>query len=146
MTFTKSKLFLVAIAVLAELIILLGVFRLGTLVGFRKANFSDRWGQHYHEMFGSRRPPGPREFLRDDYVSGSGVVGEVLSVASGTLMVKGKDNIEKSVTINAMTTIQKNRETIQPADIKPADQIMVIGSPSTTGQIEAKFIRIFKAR
>ena len=41
-------------AILAELIILIGVFALGMNVGFRKAHFTDEWIKNYPANFGSQ--------------------------------------------------------------------------------------------
>jgi len=40
--------------------------------------------------------------------------------------------------------VRRGRDTIKVQDMKPNDQVVVFGSPTTsTGQIEAKFIRVF---
>ena len=143
----KSKLFVSIVVIIGELILCLAIFRLGMIVGFRKANFSYRWGENYHHLFGAPRHGWWHEFEdKDDYINSSSVVGSVLQVASSTLIIRGNDRVEKSVEITSSTIIQKNRQTATAGDIQADDQIMVIGAPSSTGQLEAKFIRVFNAR
>lgn len=60
------------------------------------------------------------------------------------LIVKGGDNMEKTVIATAATAIMSNRDKIKIADLKVDDSVVVIGNPNNFGQIEAKLIRVFK--
>ena len=142
-SFFSSQPFKWTLIVLLQIIVVLGVFRLGVVVGFHKATFSLRWGENYHHLFGGPRRGWGAEFRRDDYISGSGIVGTVLKVATSTLTIRGKDNVERSVAVDANTVIRRQRDNATAADIVVDEPILVIGSPSSTGQIEAKFIRLF---
>ena len=141
-----SKIFLVVVIVLAELIVLLGVFRLGMVIGFRKATFSYRWGENYHQLFGGPRHGWGGEFGHDDYINSNSVVGSVLQANTSTLTVRGSNNVETSVVVTPTTVIQKNRQSINVADIQTNDQVVILGTPSSSGQVEAKFIRIINTR
>lgn len=141
-SFVKSKPFLIVVIILCELILLLSVFRLGMLVGFKKANFSFGWGENYHKMFGGPRGGWLKDFGKDDYINSNGIVGNVIGFASSTLTIRGIDNVEKSVLVNDSTVITLNRDTLKPEQIQADDRVMVIGSPLATGEIEAKYIRI----
>ena len=61
-------------------------------------------------------------------------------------MIKGSDNVEKTVTLENETTIRENFDTLTAKDLKSGQTIIVIGEPqeqgSASGQIEAKFIRV----
>ena len=149
----KSRILKWAIIGLAELALVAVVFRAGMIVGFSKANFSFRWGENYHELFGGPRggmmggafgPNGPiGQFGKDEFSPGHNVIGEILNITSSTIFVKGVDNVEKSIKVLNDTVIIKRRTNQKIEDLKIGDNIIVIGSPSTTGQIEAKFIRVF---
>ncbi|MFA5021819.1 MAG: hypothetical protein WC508_01955 [Patescibacteria group bacterium] len=141
--FLQSKHFKWMLGTISAIIILLIVFRLGVLVGMYKANFSYRWGENYHRMFG-----GPKEgFLKDlpgrDFVDGHGTAGSVIKIEGNSIIVKGQDNIEKNILITDQTTIRRGQTAIKITDIAVDNQIVIIGSPKDDGTIEAKFIRVF---
>lgn len=147
-----------------ELALLAVVFRAGMVVGFSKADYNFRWGEQYHNIFGSPNdgfmggrgirggmmsgafgPGGPvGQFGKDDFSPGHSVVGEILNINSSTIFVNGVDNVEKSIRVLSDTAIIKRRTIQNIKDLKVGDKIVVIGSPSSTGQIEAKFIRVFE--
>ena len=129
---------------IAGLIFLLLIFKAGELVGERKANFSYRWAENYHRNFGGPVGGFLRELSGRDYIGGHGTFGPILKIDGGLLVIKGRDNIEKTVVVLAATTIRRSGQIIAPADLKVDDRIVVIGSPNERGQIEAKFIRVFR--
>lgn len=150
--FLKSRLFLGIIIGLAELALLIIVFRTGMVVGFRKANFSFQWRDNYHGLFvgrghgpgpgGSRGPIG--DFPNDDLIPGHGVAGTILKVDGSSVLVKDDDNVEQSLLISSNTAIRSDSQNLKISDLKENDRVVGIGSPSTTGQIEIKFLRVFK--
>jgi hypothetical protein len=145
------------IIVVAEIALLTCVFRAGMAVGFSKANFNYRWGENYHRLFGGPesgwmmqgfgyggRGGGGMMGGPGGYFSPShNVVGTVIKVTTSTIIVKGADNVEQSLLVTPQTTIRSGREMIRLEDIKENDQIVGLGSPSTTGQVEIKFLRVF---
>lgn len=137
------KIFKIFIAILLIFVIILGIFKLGEFVGFRKANFSYRWGENYHNNFGGPRGGFLGNLPERDFINGHGIFGPVLKIDDKILMIKDKDNTEKTVIVSDQTIIQKGRLSIKISDIKVDDKITVIGSPNEQGQIEAKFIRMF---
>lgn len=127
---------------LGALIVALIIFWGGMMVGSREARFSYQWGANYHHLFGP--PPGP--FMGgggDDFMNPNSAAGTIIKVSTNTLLIKGDDNIEKSVTISSSTLIRSMQSTLGPNDLKINDQVVILGEPSSTGQIEAKFIRVF---
>lgn len=154
----QSKILKIALWCLAGLIVSLLIFKAGTIVGLRKAGFSYKWGENYHQNFGGPRKGFFRNFDEKDFISGHGVFGQIIkidtAVESGqtasstesgqtnTLIIKGQDNVEKIVLVKSDTVIQQARKTIQISDLKVDDSIVVIGEPNEAGQIEAKFIRL----
>lgn len=147
---------------LGVFILVLAIFGFGMFVGYRKARFSYLWGENYHNLFGMPKgvpslgpeigpgkmmpPGGPRGFIREargeDFINPNSVVGSVVKFDTNTLYILGNDNVEKSIFIAKDIIIRKGHDTLQLFDLKLDDKVIILGSPSSTGQIEAKFIRI----
>jgi len=144
--FKTAQAFLV---VLGVAVIVLAIFGAGMMAGFRKAQFSYQWGDNYHRMFGGPKqgwmppPPGGPGFRGEDFINANGVVGMVIKTDTTSLFIKGVDDVEKNVVVGADTVIRRGRETIQLGDLKTDDRVVILGAPSSTGQIEAKLIRVF---
>lgn len=152
----KGKIAKTILTSLAALVLALVIFSAGMLVGFRKARFSYQWGENYHRLFGMpsgvipndphrAKPPFglPRDIRGDNFINPNSAIGSVIKTDSSTLLIKGDDNTEKNIAISAGTIIRKGRDTIQLKDLKPDDKVVILGIPSSTGQIEAKLIRVF---
>lgn len=131
---------------IAVIVIALIIFKIGVFVGYRKAGFSYRFGENYYRTFGGQRLDSGRGmmngFMHDNMPGGHGVTGKVIKVSLPTIIVEGSDNIEKVININNDTLIRNMMDTATPTDIKIDDSIIVIGSPTPTGEIDAKLIRI----
>jgi hypothetical protein len=136
-----SKTFKFSIALLAELILLIGAFSLGINVGFRKAGFTYSWSQNYPNNFGGRpaliAPPPSNAFFNPH-----GLDGTILNSDKNTLILKDEDGTEKTVLISSQTSIRMNFQNLKPADLKTGEEVVVIGDPNPQGQIEAKLIRV----
>ena len=135
-----SRTFKYLVFSLAELIILLGVFSLGLNVGFRKAGYTYSWVANYPGNFGA--PATPAAPQSGQFFNAHGVYGEILSNNGGGLIIKDSDGNEKTVMLAPGATIRQNYQTIQLQNLKPSEEIVVIGEPNDQGQIQAKFIRI----
>lgn len=125
------KKFNIPLVAVGAVILLLLAFKAGELIGYRKALFSYRWGENYHRNFG------------DFMMSAHGTAGTILKIDGSTLIVKGGDNVEKTILMSEKTTVTSRRETIKAGGLKVDDRVVIIGSPNEQGQIEAKFIRLF---
>jgi len=135
-----SRIFKIVVTLLAELILLIGVFSLGMNVGFKKAGFTYDWSQNYSNNFGGRltpiqAPPNSQLF------NAHGLDGTILTIDKGSIILKDEDGNEKTVDVSAQTTIRQNFKNITAADLKTGEEIVVIGEPNPRGQIEAKLIR-----
>ena len=129
-------LIIIGIAIVAMLIFSAGIF-----VGFHKAGFGRDWGENYERNFGMRS--GGMMFGRDNFPNSHGAVGKILKIESPTIIVQDtKDNTEKIILIKDDTRIQKMMTNITANDLVVNDYIVVIGSPNSQGQIEAKLIRV----
>lgn len=170
----ESKTFRSVILIIGVVIVALLIFSCGMFVGFKKANFSNRFAENYRRDFGDPRGGMMREFSGRDLPTPHGVAGTIVKIEladdsataplqpsanssmpqskttppapklAATLVVQGQDNIEKTVLVTDFTRISKNRDTLKPADLKAGDKITIIGRPSDLGQIEARLIRIFQ--
>jgi hypothetical protein len=138
----QSKAFKIIIRIFAALAIILLIFEAGLVVGYKKANFSFKWGENYHLNFG-----GPRGgFLEDargrDMIDSHGITGQIIKIETSTIIIGGRDNVEKIVNLNDDTAIMRFRDQIKPADLKIGELVVIIGDPNDAGQINAKFVRI----
>lgn len=126
------------------------IFGAGVFVGQMKARFSYRWAENYHQNFG-----GPRSgFLgdwrsrpfppREDFMGGHGIFGPIIKIDGSTLVINGKNGVETTVLVSDKTEIRSPQGALKIGDLKVDDQITVIGSPNSQGQIEAKLIRVFR--
>jgi hypothetical protein len=138
----KSKTFKIVLSAIAGLIIVLLILALGMFIGYRKANFSYRWGENYHKNFGGPRGGFFQDFSGRDFIEGHGTFGQIIKIDGQTLVTKGQDGVEKIILIKDDTAIKRSREDIKLADLKINDYIVTIGEPNDAGQIEAKLIRI----
>lgn len=140
----------------ADLIIfvLAGTFSLGMMVGYKKADFSYRWAENYHKNFGEPQkgifvgramPPFPMG-PGDDFISGFGVAGTLLKTEGKALILKGGENVEKTVIINEETAIREGSRDLRLGDLKIGDRMVIIGRPNEAGQTEAGLIRVFNLK
>lgn len=144
----RSKLFQRALICLAALIVLLGTFYLGIMVGMRKARHFSGWSQNYERMF----PPhygGPGmddrnapPFQPQTFPGGSGAFGKILSASGTALLISGKDGVEQNVVTTPETIIRVGRQNGTLQDLRPDTDVAIFGAPTGTGQIEARLIRV----
>lgn len=147
--FVESKTFQKILWGIGAFIVALIIFQAGVFVGFSKASFSYRLGDNFHSAFGEGPrgammfPPGsPEGFSPGGFSEAHGVAGKIIKISLPTVFVEGNDAVEKTILINDDTLIKEFRQTISPADLKVDDNVVVIGTPNTQGQIEAKLIRV----
>jgi hypothetical protein len=140
----QSKVFKGAVLGIAAVLIFLVGFRVGLTVGARKADFSYHWGENYHRNFGG--PRGGFMMMKDfgdrDFIEANGAFGQIIKIDGPTLVIKGRNDVEKIILLKEGAVIKRFMETIKPMDLKLDDHIVVIGEPNDAGQIEAKLIRI----
>lgn len=139
----ESKIFKSVLVALVIVIPLVGAFKLGEFVGSVKARFSFRWGENYHQNFGGPHAGLFGDFMGKDYMGAHGAFGAIIKIDGNSLVIRGRDNVERVVMVSDATVIQKQRTTVKFADLAVDTDVTVIGSPNEKGQIEAKFIRIF---
>lgn len=146
----KSKTFRVVICTLGILAIASLIFHAGQIAGFRKASFGRDWGNNYAMNFGSPHM-GPKmmgEKFGDlgSLPNSGGAIGKIIKIELPTIVVLDKkDNTEKIVLINEKTQIRKVREDINKENLTIDDDVVIMGAPNSSGQIEARLIRILPA-
>lgn len=127
------------------------IFLAGMRVGELKAWFSYRWAESYSSNFGDSAnvPPhggpmmGIRPRLPGRFFNGHGIYGEIMRVEGKRILVKDRDGSEKIIVITDKTTIRRGPSDISPKDVRPDQAIVVIGTPTDDGKVEASFIRLF---
>src|SRR3989338_10363073 len=144
--FIKSKTAVAVIIMFFAVAVLLGAFSAGIAVGYRKARFSYAWGENYHRNFGGPKGGFIRNFSQDfmgkDFIGAHGTFGQIIEVKDSELAVRGKDGVEQIIKISEDTEIMRFKDIIQLNDLKVDEPIVVIGEPSDSCQIIAKFIRV----
>ncbi|MCX6788633.1 MAG: DUF5666 domain-containing protein [Candidatus Jorgensenbacteria bacterium] len=139
----QSKALKYSIIILGSILVLLSAFKAGELVGFRKAEFSYKWGEgYYRSVMGQRKGQMGNNFGENDFLMGHGVAGPIIKISSSTITVQDRDGAEKMIQVSNETVIKKFRETISINNLLVGESVAVIGSPNNTGQIGAKLIRV----
>ena len=138
----ESKLFRAVVLSIAGLIILAFVFGLGVYVGTKKADFSFRWAEEYHNNFGGPQQGFFGNMMGEEFTNANGVFGQIIKIDSGSLTVKDKDNVEKIILVGDKVSILYQRKSMKLADLKVGDSIVAIGDPNNNGQIQAELIRV----
>jgi hypothetical protein len=123
-------------------VVVILIFQAGVFVGYRKADFSYRFGDNYSNTFGSGRSGMMNGFPQDMFIGGHGAVGKIIRINLPTIVVADQGNVEKVINISDDTVVRRFRDTVKPADLKVDDFIVVLGQPDDKGQIDAKLIRI----
>ncbi len=148
--FLNSKTFKIITYVLGGMVIGFFIFQAGMMAGFRKVSFGRDWGENYTKNFGS-----PHQSFRmtgQDFgdfrnmPNAHGAIGKIIKVEFPSIIVfDGKDMTEKIIIIDDTTEIRKMRDFVSKDELKLDEHIVVIGSPNSKGQIEAKLIRFIPA-
>jgi hypothetical protein len=138
--FVRSRQFTAVIIALGLVITLLIVLRLGIAIGYQRAIFASRFGEQYQNNFvGPRRtPPGFGGPMMDAH----GGFGEILKIDSNLITVRDQDGTEKSILSSTSTTIREFSNTLSLSDLKVGENIAVIGEPNSSGQVDARLIRV----
>ena len=147
--FFQSNLFKGIIIGIAGLLVLMFVFSLGVFVGSKRAEFSFRWADEYHRNFGGPQGGIFGDFMGMDreFPNANGSFGQIIKIdtTANTLTIKDPSNVEKNILVDAKTNIVLQRNNIKLSDLKVDDNIVVVGEPNSSGQIEAVLIRVMPA-
>jgi hypothetical protein len=130
------------IIILVAFILLFSVFSLGMFVGERKANFSFRWAEQYHKNFAGPRNGFFQDFMGKDFMESNGTFGKIIQINEDSIIVSGRENPEKVISITKNTIIRCQKKDMSISDFKINDEVIIIGEPNQDGQIDAKLIRV----
>ncbi len=129
------------LCIFALLALLAFAFQVGEFVGFRKAEFAYRFGENYHRNFAGPRRGFFGDFKGEGFMNSHGTFGQVLKIDNELLLLKSSDG-EKMVHVGTTTELRRFHDRILLSEIHVGEGVVVIGSPTEDGMIEAKFIRI----
>lgn len=137
----KDALKWVITGVLAVAVVVLA-FGAGIWVGQERARFSFRWAEDYHRNFGGPKNGFFGNFPGEEFTGGHGIFGSIIKIDGNTLIVKDQRNTENTVNVFDNTIIVDRTKNLKLSDLKVDQNIVVIGSPNSESQIDAKLIRI----
>ena len=140
----ESKSLRMVIGVLFIIGVVLFIFEAGVIVGYKSAFFSSHLGDNYYKNFEGGEP--------DEHVfsnlnpvnlpSANGAAGSILKISLPSIVVADKDGTEKTIIVTDDTIFRQFRNDISSSNLKIGDFIIVVGSPTNTGEIEAKLVRV----
>jgi len=146
----ESKIFRIVILSIAGLIVLAFVFSMGVYVGTKRAEFSFKWADEYHRNFGGPQGGVFGEFagMNNGLPNANGSFGQIIKIdtTTGTLTIKDVNNVEKNILVTDKTTIIYQRKNIKISELKLDEDVIAIGDPNDSGQIQAKLIRVFPVK
>ena len=142
----NSKGFRVSTYALGNFVVAFLIFQAGMIAGFRKVSFGRDWGDNYTKNFGS--PHKDFRMMGQEFgdfrnlPNAHGAMGRIIKVELPTFVVSdGKDQTEKIIVVGDKTEIRRMRDIVSKDELKVDENVIVIGSPNSSGQIEAKLIR-----
>ncbi len=143
-TLLQSKKATRVLYIIGGIIIALIIFQAGMFVGLKKASFAFGLGDNYYRTFGGHRNGMGmfNDFRGRDLPNAHGTIGKIIRVSLPTLIIEGKDNIEKVIVIKNDTDIRSFRNIASTTDLMINTNVMVLGTPTETGEISARLIRI----
>ena len=135
----ESKKVSFVLSILGILVIILVIFEAGIYVGFHKASFGRDWGENYGRNFGMMNE---RDGMMGNFPNAHGAIGKIIKIELPTIIVQDRDNTEKVILTTNDTKVIDIKNEIKITDLKLDESVVVIGSPNSQGQIEAKLIRV----
>jgi hypothetical protein len=109
------------------LLVVIIIFQMGMIVGRgRESVFSEQ----------------QERYLIQPLPTAHGTAGKIISINLPTILVADEDHTEKIVVLRDETIIRSLRTSLLPDDLDLDDYIIVIGTPTTKGHIQANLIRV----
>jgi hypothetical protein len=106
------------------------------------------WAQNYPENFLPRPgmhlfdPNGQSQEESQDFMNSHGAFGDIISVGPSSVVVKGRDEAEKTIIVSSKTSIERGPDLIKITDLAVGDHVIIFGTPNNSGQVEAELIRV----
>jgi len=143
--FFESNLFKGIVLGVAGLLMVIFIFGVGVMVGLRRADFSFKWADAYHENFAGPRGGFFTDAIDREFINANGVFGKIMKIDGQTLYLEAGDGTERVVLTDNQTTVRCHMEDENISALKVGDNIIVIGEPLDNGQIKAQLIRIMSS-
>ena len=144
--FINSKLFAGIVTGVCITLVIICIFEIGVMVGYHESSYSSRWGENYTRNFGGG-PMGMNGLPDAGQPMPDGIMGKIVSITHATassteLAISGSQHPEEKVLIASDTIIRDHQNTLSPASLSVDEEVVVLGSPDTNGEIVAKLVRI----
>ncbi len=123
----RFKWFRYGVVVLGSMLALCLVFSAGIFVG----------------RAGGRQSLFPIPWLLSVLSHAHGAVGAIDDVEGSKIVLRLRDGSTTDILVDSQTRIEKDRVKLGLQDLKVGDQIQVIGSPTSDGGIDAKWLHVF---
>jgi hypothetical protein len=146
-----SRIIVWAIGGIAVLIVLLLVFRVGMVVGYRQAQYSFIWQTEQNGTMPMMRGPGFFADFGDNnrFMNAHGTFGTVVSLntlgtngISSLVVHDTHDMADKTVEVSSTTAITGPNGPLPFSAITAGQRVAVVGAPDAGGDIDASIIRI----
>ncbi len=111
------------------LLLIIIIFQAGMIVGSRKNSLLHEQQRRY-------------ENITKPLPTAHGTAGKIISINLPTLLVADEDHTEKTILVRDETIIRSLRASLLPSELSLDDYIVVIGTPTTKGYIQANLIRV----
>lgn len=146
--FLRPRILVLIAAVVGVMLVAVLSFAIGFTAGLHKARFSYRFGENYERNFvnseeHSMKDRMLREMDGKFFRSGHGVVGEILSITSHTIVVRSPEGQENSIEVTDTTVYRKGGDGVNLEALSVGDRVVVLGKPSDDGMVTADLIRVF---
>jgi len=124
---------------IACVIIAVFVFEAGVAVGFHKAEYAAHWEENYDRNFGPSMMYGmPGGGVPNPH----GANGRIIDITLPTFVISGGNGPERVVNTSDDTVVRNGNQTLAPNDLTVGEYVVVLGTPSDDGNVEASLIRI----
>ena len=144
--FAHSRLFEGIIVGFAIALIVVCIFEAGVAVGHHEASFPSRWGENYARDFGDPSQGLGMLGLDDHQPNSNGTVGQIVSISSTTITIASDQKPEQQIILGSDTVIRNPSGDVTSTALAIGAHVIVLGTPTASGEIDAKLIRIVPAQ
>lgn len=110
------------------LLVAIIIFQTGMIVGRGKESIMNEQKERYP--------------LNQPLPTAHGTAGKIISISLPTILVADEDHTEKIILLREETIIRSLRASLLANELSINDYIVVIGTPTTKGYIQANLIRV----
>lgn len=137
--FMNSPRFVPILVGIGCVIIAVFIFEAGVAVGFHKAAYTGHWEENYDRNFGTAVFMGvPGAGMPNPH----GANGRIIDLALPTFVIAGGSGPERIIVTNDDTIVRDGNKSLAPTDLSIGEYVVVLGSPTDDGTVDATLIRI----